>query len=88
MKYFLFVIGKLLRICKRVIGGGLKLARAPGVYASSIATYLEVNDTKNHSVTRNYSYLCGGPMKTSLSDLITSVSEQIWERLEDILVKT
>ena len=27
-------------------------------------------------------------MKTSLSDLMPSMSEQIWERLEDIMVKT
>ena len=54
VNYFLIVIGKLLRICKGVIDGGLKLPKAPCGYASSLVTYLEVNATNNHSVTSKY----------------------------------
>ena len=32
--------------------------------------------------------LCGGSVKTSRSDLMPYMPEQIWERLEDVLVKT
>ena len=71
-----------------MIDGGLRLERSPGGYAPSLATSLEINDAKNHSVTRNNSNLCGGPVKTSRSDIMPSMSEQIWYRLEDVLVKT
>ena len=51
VKYSLVIIGKIFRIWKGVIDGGLKFSRSTGGYASSIATPLEVNDTNNHSVT-------------------------------------
>ena len=63
MKDFLVIIGKILRIWKGVIGGGIKLARYPGGYASSLATSLEENVSNNHSLTRSNSDICGVPVK-------------------------
>ena len=73
---FLVIIGKLLIISKGVIDRGIRLARAPGGYASSLATCLEGNVAKNHSVTRSNLDLCGGPVKMSRSDIMPSISEK------------